>query len=503
MNVNFAKTRTAAAISAAVILATGTMSYGQIYSENFNDWSASDWNNGYCEVRWCYATDLTSAVSCSPSVSMRLLNSTSDVIIWVRFGNKGCTGVRIDFNYAQWQPTSQPLPDTSDAALKYATSTSETLSCTTSVNGSAALLNRTYPNAGSPQCFAASHTITLQSSHRSAYWKFDKGTYPSALYIDDVVVTLIGCQCGPGACVTDLTQNFGTYFQSGPVCTLFPGTFEACAGNGPYISTGTACGGTGDCAMTFGTGYPYSEATLRCLNLAGLAQASLRFNYTKATGTLGPYVYASLDQSNWTTVWSAPFTFDGGCVPACIDLAAYVGQAQVWVKFSSGTSSTSQAHGIDDIQLVRGDDCPCVAPAANAGPDKALCGGPTVVLDGSASGGSGGLCPGNYSPSWAGPGIVSGGNTFAPTVNAPGLYTLTVSCETCSAQDTVEIFASQTPGDVNGDGQIDGLDIQAFVNVLLGSDTHPAHRCAADIDGLNGPDVNDVPGFVSLLLQTP
>jgi hypothetical protein len=488
-------------LSAIMLVAIAAPAFGQFYTENFNDWSATDFNNGYCEVRWCYADDLTSAVSCSPSVSMRLLNSTDDVIIWVHFGNKGCTGVRIDLNYAQWQPTSQPLPDTSDAALKYATSTSDTLSCTTSVNGAAALLNRTYPNGGSPICYAATHTITLTSSHRSVYWKFDKGTYPSALYIDDIAVTLIGCQCAAGACVTELNQNFGTIFYSGTVCSLFPHTFESCTGAGPYISSGTACGGTGDEVMTFGTGYPYSEATLRCLNLTGLAQASLRFNYTKANSSLGPYVYASLDQTNWTNVWSAPFTFPGGCVPACIDLAAYVGQAQVWIKFSSGNSSPS--HGIDDIQLVRGDDCPCVAPTANAGLDKALCRTTTIVLDGNASGGSGGLCPGNYSPSWTGPGIVSGGNTFTPTVNAPGTYTLTVSCDTCQAQDTVQVFASQTVGDINADGLINGLDIQVFVNVLLGSDTHPGHRCAADIDGLNGPDLNDVSGFVLQLLQTP
>ncbi len=68
--------------------------------------------------------------------------------------------------------------------------------------------------------------------------------------------------------------------------------------------------------MVFGTGFPYSEATLRCLNLTGVAAASLQFNYTKADGTLGPYLYASLNGTSWTEIWAAPFTFGGGCVPA-------------------------------------------------------------------------------------------------------------------------------------------------------------------------------------------
>ncbi len=326
----------------------------QFYTEDFDDWSASDFDNGFCEVRWCDATDLSTSVSCSPSVSLRMINSSDDVILWVHFGDKGCTGVRIDFNYTQWE-SSPAMPDMSDAQLRFATSTSDTLSCYTSVSGTAALLNRTY--SITPTCYSATHTINLESYHRSAYWKFDKGTFPTALFIDDIAVTLIGCECAAGACVTELEEDFGTFFQSGTVCELFPDTFESCAGNGPYISSGTACGGSGDYLMTFGSGYPYSEATLRCIDLAGVGAASLEFNYTKTTSTLGPYLYASLNGEDWTNIWSAPFSFGGGCVAECVDLEDYVGEAEVWVKFSSGTSG-SQAHGIDDLLLVRGTACP-------------------------------------------------------------------------------------------------------------------------------------------------
>jgi hypothetical protein len=413
----------------------------QIYEETFADWSASDWDNGYCQVRWCSGAEVYSSVSCDTPNVLRESGSTDDDIIWVHFGNRGCTQAQITFGYGQWQG-SPPNPNLADTKLRYAVSTSDTFSCTTSVATLGLNLNLTY--ASSPQCFPATHTVNLTSSARSVYWKFDKGTSTPFFFADDIEISLTGCTCGPGACLTTLDEDFGTSFQAQTVCTLFPESFETCAGSGPYISSGTACAGVADEVMTFGTGYPYSEATLRCLNLTGLAAASLEFNYTKADSTLGPYLYASLNGTTWTQIWSAPFNFAGGCQPACADLGAYVGQAQVWLKFSSGTSSASQAHGIDDLHLARGEAC-CVNPVGEAGPDHTICAGETVVLEGSASGGSGGTCPGDYSPQWTGPGIVSGGNTFTPTVNAVGTYTLTVECDICSDPDATAVLAGEVP----------------------------------------------------------
>jgi len=55
-------------------------------------------------------------------------------------------------------------------------------------------------------------------------------------------------------------------------------------------------------------------------------------------------------------------------------------------------------------------------------------------------------------------------------------------------------------GDVNLSGTLDGQDAQAFVNVLLGSDTDPAKIFAADMDGSGIVDQADVPLFISALL---
>jgi len=57
-------------------------------------------------------------------------------------------------------------------------------------------------------------------------------------------------------------------------------------------------------------------------------------------------------------------------------------------------------------------------------------------------------------------------------------------------------------GDINGDRVRDSADLAAFIDVLLGRDTDPRRRCAADLNGSGAPDGNDVQPFVALM-QSP
>ncbi|MBK9637055.1 MAG: hypothetical protein IPO63_04285 [Bacteroidetes bacterium] len=80
----------------------------------------------------------------------------------------------------------------------------------------------------------------------------------------------------------------------------------------------------------------------------------------------------------------------------------------------------------------------CTTPNANAGLDKILtCVANSVVLDGSST------TPG-VTYSWAGPGIVSGGSSATPTVNAIGTYTVTVTSNGCTATDQVDVTSNTT-----------------------------------------------------------
>ena len=54
-------------------------------------------------------------------------------------------------------------------------------------------------------------------------------------------------------------------------------------------------------------------------------------------------------------------------------------------------------------------------------------------------------------------------------------------------------------GDVNVDGRVDFLDINAFVGVLTGAITDPVAICAADCNGDGRADFRDINPFVALL----
>ncbi len=478
-----AQLRTATAL-ALLLLCSGSAlgQFCELYFEGFASFGGPvDFDNGTYRVEWCESgASVSSSELCLTGNTYRLNSSSHDPIIWVHVGWAGCTAVKLEFDFGEFATTG--------TVLKYATSPDTTLNCSASIDNYAGSLD--LPDG---VCYSAEHVVTLSEGERSVYWKFDHGL-PStnAFFLDNVRVSLETCDCagtqpdhgcceiggpgcddpvveacvcaqdaycceiewdaqcvaevdsfgcgtcGGGGCATEFNADFGNYFQSGSVCDLWPAKFETCEGYGPWITSGTACGGSGDYAMSFNTGYPYSAATTTCLDLSTAAAASLNFAYTKTGGSLGPRIEISIDGGgSFSTVWNAPFSFAGGCVAECLDLGDFVGLADVRLKFSSGSSSANGA-AFDDLLLVLDNGCPtCTAPSADAGPDKTLCPDGTAVLEGNASGGSGGSCPGDHSPSWSGLCVVSGADTFSPTVSAPGQYFLTTSCGACAAIDSV------------------------------------------------------------------
>lgn len=72
--------------------------------------------------------------------------------------------------------------------------------------------------------------------------------------------------------------------------------------------------------------------------------------------------------------------------------------------------------------------------------------------------------------------------------------------------------AAFTPGDLNGDGMLDGLDIQPFLTAVLSGTTEPAYLYIADFDSATGGsarggnsgavDLADVDSFVTALLAS-
>ena len=73
---------------------------------------------------------------------------------------------------------------------------------------------------------------------------------------------------------------------------------------------------------------------------------------------------------------------------------------------------------------------------------------------------------------------------------------------------TVNVVVAETAvdcsaGDMNHDGQVDGLDIQKFVDVLTGTDITPQAICDADVDGNGATVFLDLDGLVQRLLAAP
>ncbi|MCA9309821.1 MAG: hypothetical protein KDA21_01355 [Phycisphaerales bacterium] len=459
-----------------------------LYFELFDGFGGpTDFDDGTFRVEWCEDGATTTSNSfCNSGNAWKLDSASEDPLLWLYVGGQGCTQVRLTFQFSQFADTG--------TILRYDTSSDTAINCGRVLTQVAGALNVT-----GGQCVTAIHTVNVNGG-QSVYWQFDHGN-PStnAILIDNVIIELLDCGCsepahdccetgGPGCadqgvqdcvcaldpfccevewdaqcvaevdalgcgdcgsmsgCALEFEADFGTFFQSGRVCDIFPDLFEFCEGTaGPFISSGPLCAGSGDYAMTFASGFPYSAAITTCLDFSVSSTVSLEFSYSKPA-TLGPRIEVSFDEGGFTTVWTAPFSATPVCESTCVDLTPWAGLSHVRLKFSAGGTSPGTA-SFDDIRLVLGGVCVnCDPPVVDAGPDRALCGiGGTAMLSGSLSGGDGGGCPSTPDFAWSGPGVILNGNTLTPTVSQPGTYTLTGACDLCEASDTVQVVLESGP----------------------------------------------------------
>ncbi len=142
------------------------------------------------------------------------------------------------------------------------------------------------------------------------------------------------------------------------------------------------------------------------------------------------------------------------------------------------------------------------APQSEAGESLVLtCAESEQTINGSGSG----------IPFWEGPGILSGENTFSPTIIAPGIYTLTINDITtgCSSTDLVEIFEDfNIPTAIVGEDQMFTCDITECVLTSIGN-TQINLIPQWEGPGINLSNVNsptplvDVPGtYILTILNT-
>lgn len=84
-----------------------------------------------------------------------------------------------------------------------------------------------------------------------------------------------------------------------------------------------------------------------------------------------------------------------------------------------------------------------------------------------------------------------------------GSYDVVVTnhCGSQTSNNASLVVLAGGSGDANGDGNIDGLDMQAFANALLAGGPIDTGYCAADITGDGVVDIGDLDPFVQTLLK--
>jgi len=490
---------------------------------------------GDLKVQWCLAgASVASSSFCNAGGALRLDASTDDPLLLIATGGAGCTAIEIRFTYAQFSATQ--------TTLKVGTTTATTVNCAASTPTTLGAL----ATAGGV-CQPVTATVQLNGAP-GIYLRFDHGANANAIFIDDLEIRRIGCctagghpcctpggpgcsdgavascvcatdpfccetewdaQCvaevsqlgcgscaGGGSCVTAFAADFGTLYAPGSVCSRFPSLFEACEGAAPFLTSSLGCATTTDVAMRFATGFPYSAAVTRCIDLSQGVSPTLGFSYSKQSGTLGPKVDYSIDGVSWANAWTAPVSFAGGCAAVELDLTPLAGLSSVRFRFSSG-SSVSNLAVIDDISVFEaptGSHACCEVGAA--GCDGAATEACTCAIDGYC-------CQNEWDEVCIAlatmycdadcPDIPVCGSPTAGSCTAPHATPACADAECCVGVCTVDPFCCQSawdevcaeealigcfaPEDVDRDGRVSSVDL-AMVLDQWGNAGGPA-----DVDG--------------------
>lgn len=519
-----------------------------LYTTDFGSFSGPpDLVDGSYRVQWCVSgATISSSNFCPTGNALKLDSSADDPVILIAVGNAGCTGVTVSFTYAQFAA--------SGTVVKYGTTASTSVSCTGTTPNTLGALTAT---GGTCTPFTA--TIPLNGA-AGVFLRLDHGANTNAITIDDFTVTRTGCcgathgcceagsagcadsavaacvcaqdpfccstswdaQCvaevaqfgcgscsggggGGGGCLEALSLDFGTLYSGGGICSKYPAIFESCEGTAPFLTSSLGCASSTDMAMRFGAGFPHSAAITRCFTLAGFAAPALRFSYAKQSGTLGPRIDVSIDGGAWTTAWTAPVSFAGGCETLLLDLTTIADATSVRFRLASG-SSVSNLAAFDDLALVElpplehgccetggpgcGDAktsaCTCAVDAYCCEVEwDTLCAAIATIYCGAA-------CPD----------LPVCGSPTAGSCSAERATPACEDAECCVAVCTVDGYCCdtawdatcvkaarmlcQSPGDVDGDGSVGPVDLAIVLN-QWGDSGVPA-----DIDGSGVVDAGDL-----------
>jgi hypothetical protein len=307
-----------------------------------------------------------------------------------------------------------------------------------------------------PDCLVLTGTIEVTSPLGMYYYSVDGTTYTTSTTFTGLVpgnysVTVMA---GPEGCVSEATGTLINLppppIQPGPTVTV---TNPDCSQLTGMI---TITEPTDDGYTYSIDGMTYTSTTL----FEGVAPGDYQVSFKTGEGCVSVPVSVTVNEPpviptpvlNVTQPTCAVPTGTIEVTSPLVDEYVFVFQtSSVTTLFTTNPVLSELQPGTYTVTVDYNEICqsesvvvtlyPPVEPVADAGPDKELgCSVTEVVLEGFSE-------TDGVSFSWEGPGIVSGGDTATPTVNAGGTYTLTVThiMSQCTATDVVEVTAGGVP----------------------------------------------------------
>ncbi|MFH2095734.1 MAG: hypothetical protein ABIJ16_08520, partial [Bacteroidota bacterium] len=299
-----------------------------------------------------------------------------------------------------------------------------TLNITSSCGGNTVTLN-------APFTSPASYTISNLSANGSncsitAAFSGAAGCTYTQTYIAPEEVTVT-----PGSSITlTCTNPTGTISATGyPVTVTYQWTGPSIISGGNTSSPTVGSAGTYTVIVTDPATGCTNSATVAVNGNSTLPNVNAGISQTLTCNTTSVVLNGSSTTTGATASWSGPGIISGGNT-----FTPIADQPGTYTLVVTDPSNGCTATAIVDV------DSNTILPNADAGsPQIITCLLPTAVLNGSST-------TTGATALWSGPGIVSGGNTFTPTVNAAGTYTITVTdpANGCISSDAVIVTSSIT-----------------------------------------------------------
>jgi hypothetical protein len=301
------------------------------------------------------------------------------------------------------------------------------------------------------------NSVNLSATGAATY-SWNTGASTSSISVTPTITsnytvtgTTAGCVNTKTVSVT-IKQLPTVAISNATICSGSTGTLVA-SGASTYTWNTGATGSNLSVSPTGNTNYTVTgTSTAGCVNTT---TASVTVGSAPSIAVNSPSICIG-STATLTASGVSTFTWSTGLNTASISVTPT--STTVYTVTGNLAGCTSSAINMATVTVVS-------SPTANAGSSQTLtCLSPTINLNGS----------GVSTYTWSGTGIVSGGNTASPIVNAAGTYTLVGSTAGCSSNPvSVTILSNTTPPAVMSSASGSLNCVNSVVNITASTSVSP------------------------------